>query len=342
MDGPLRLHMNENTAGCAPAVLEALHAVTRQEVARYPDYDRAVAECARYLGVTPADVVLTNGLDDGLHAVANRARTFGLAGRPEGHAFEAIVIEPAFEMFAAAAEAADGVVVRVPMAAGFAFPLDAVLAAITPRTRLVFINDPNNPTGQGVAAGAIEAVAAAAPHAIVFVDEAYAEFSGRTLIGPRLDRRRNLVVGRTFAKAHGLAGLRIGAVVGHADFMARLRERQPPYHVNAFAVAALVAAIAAPDYAAWFVDQAARSREAIYDWCRRRGLAYWPSEANFVLVRLGPAAADVTAAVAARGVWIRDKSPAPGCEGCVRVAAGVVEHTERGLAVIDDALVRRP
>ena len=334
----LRLHMNENTAGCAPAVLSALHAMTREAVARYPDYDRATDACARALGVTPAHLVLTNGLDDGLHAASNRARTFGSAARLEGRAFEAIVIEPAFEMFAAAAEAADADVVRVEMGEGFRFPLDEVLAAITPRTRIVFVNDPNNPTGQGVEPGAIERIAAAARHAIVLVDEAYADFSGRTLVGPALDRHPNLVVGRTFAKSHGLAGLRIGALVGHTELIETIRRRQPPYHVNAFAVAALVAALAAPEYAAWFVDQAARSRELIYDWSRRRGLAYWRSEANFVLVRIGPAASDVTAAAAARGVLIRDKSAAPRCEGCVRLAAGVVEHTERALATLDAVL----
>ncbi len=332
----MRLHMNENTAGCSPAVLEALHALTRNDVAQYPDYDRAIADCARHLGVDPSWLVLTNGLDDGLHAAANRARTFDLAVPPGAGAFEAVIVEPTFEMFALAADAADGVVVRVTMADGFAFPLEAILAALTPRTRLIFIDDPNNPTGRGVERGAIERIAVAAPGALVFVDEAYAEFSGRTLIGPLLDQHRNVIVGRTFAKALGLAGLRIGALVGHPDTIEPIRRRQPPFHVNVFAARALIAAIADPEYAAWFVAQAAESREIIYDWCRRHGLPYWPSEANFVLVRIGPAASAITAAMAARGILIRDKSSAPGCEGCVRLAAGVVGDTRTCLAALDE------
>jgi histidinol-phosphate aminotransferase len=178
-------------------------------------------------------------------------------------------------------------------------------------------------------------VAREAPDALVLVAEAYADFSGRTLVGPVLERHRNLVVGRTFAKAHGLAGLRIGALVGHPDTIEPIRRRQPPYHVNGLAARALVAALATPDYAAWFVAQAAESRQLIYDWCRSRGLPFWLSEANFVLVRVGPSAA-ITAGMAARGILIRDKSSAPSCEGCVRIAAGVVADTRACLAALDE------
>ncbi len=335
-DAALRLHMNENTAGCAPAVLNALRSMTGVEVAQYPDYAGATAACARWLGVDAAWLLLTNGLDDGLHAVANRARTFGPATAPAGSPFDAIVVEPAFEMFAAAAEAADGRVVRVGPNPDFAFPLERVLGAITPNTRLVIIDDPNNPTGRGVGPDAVDRLAARASHALVLVDEAYAEFSGRTLVGPMLDRRRNVVVGRTLAKAHGLAGLRAGVLVAHPDTLGPIRRRQPPFAVNAAAARAVVAALEAPEHAARFVAQAAASRDLVYDWCRRRGVVCWPSQANFVLVRLGPDATAITGALASRGILIRDKSDAPGCAGCVRIAAGVVEHTRRCLEALDD------
>jgi histidinol-phosphate aminotransferase len=331
---PLRLHMNENTAGCAPDVLQAVGALTARDLAQYPDYAEAEAACARHFAVDPRGLFLTNGLDDGLHAAANRARTYG-ASRP---GFEAIVIEPAFEMFALAAESADARVVRVTMDDGFAFPLARVLAALTPRTRLIFVNDPNNPTGLGVPRTAVEQIAEAAPEALVLLDEAYADFSGRTLIGPLLDRYRNLVIGRTFAKAYGLAGLRIGALIGHPDMIAAIRSRQPPYAVNAAAACALVAALEAKDATARTVAAARASKERIYDWCRSRGLTYWPSEANFVLVRFGPAVSAIVDAVAERGVLIRDRSVAPGCAGCARIAASVVEHTDACLAALDAAL----
>ena len=108
--------------------------------------------------------------------------------------------------------------------------------------RLVSVTDPDNPTGLPVPAGAIERLAEAAPHAIVFVDEAYADFSGRTPFR-LLDRHRNVVVGRTFAKAHGLAALRVGALVAHPDTLARFRRLLPPFSVNFAAVRALDAAL---------------------------------------------------------------------------------------------------
>lgn len=331
--------MNENTAGCAPAVLDALRGLTRQDVAYYPDYDRAAAACARWLGVDPAWVLLVNGLDDGLHATAHRARTYG--GRPPGP-FDAIVVEPAFEMFAAAAEAADATVVRVMMDASFELPLDRILGAITARTRLVFVNDPHNPSGRGVDPAAIERIAEAAPGALVLVDEAYADFSGRTIIGPALERRRNLIAGRTFAKAHGLAALRIGALVAHPDTIEPIRQRQPPFAVNGVAATALVAALETGDYAAASVAEANASKRLIYDWCRRQELGCWPSEANFVLVRFGPDASAITQAMAERGILIRDKSAAPGCEGCVRIAAVATDDTRRCLEALDQVLGRRP
>jgi len=202
---PLRLHMNENTAGCAPGVVQAVRALTARDLAQYPDYAEAEAACARQFGVDPRGVLLTNGLDDGLHAAANRARTYG-APRP---GFEAIVIEPAFEMFALAAESADARVVRVTMDEGFAFPLARVLAALTPHTRLIFVNDPNNPTGVGVPAAAVEQIAAAAPEALVLLDEAWAKDKKILMLEPR-----RLAARAASSRMASTLGEKVGDTVG--------------------------------------------------------------------------------------------------------------------------------
>ena len=155
----------------------------------------------------------------------------------------------------------------------------------------------------------------------MLVDEAYADFSGRTMIGPRLDRHRNLVVGRTFAKAHGLAGLRIGALVGHPDTIAPIR--CAPAAVRRERLAAARARRGAGRQGRHRAVGRRRRRvesSCIYDWCRSRGLTYWPSEANFVLVRFGPAVSAIVQAMAERGMLIRDRSAAPGCDGCARIA----------------------
>jgi histidinol-phosphate aminotransferase len=335
--GALRLHLNENTAGCSPAVIDAIRGIGRETLAIYPDYEPITRACGRWLGADDGWVRLINGLDEGLHAAAQAARF-----RPPAVSNpEAVIVEPAFEMYVPCAEGAGLHVVRVPPEPGFRFPLARLQAAVSPATRLIYLTDPNNPTGLPIPAGAIETIARAAPHAIVLVDEAYADFSGRTQIGAPLDRRRNLVVGRTFAKAHGLAGLRIGALVGHPDALAAIHRVLPPFSVNVCAAVALDAALRDVEFLNWFVDQSAQSRQLIYDFCAARALQSWESEANFVLVRVGPDAPDIVRDVGARGVLIRDRSTQPGCDGCIRITAGVVEHTRAALTALEAALASR-
>ncbi len=333
----LRLHLNENTAGCSPAVIAALRTIDRDAIAIYPDYSAIVETCERWFGVAAGWVQLVNGLDEGLHAAAQAARFRGPLDSPG----EAVVVEPAFEMYVPCAEAAGLSVVRVPPQPEFAYPTDQVLAAITPATRLVYLTDPNNPTGLPIPPLAIERIAAAAPHALVLVDEAYADFSGRTQIGPPLDQYRNLVVGRTFAKGHGLAGLRIGALIAHPEGLAGIRRVLPPFSINVCAAVGLRAALGDRPYLEWFVAQAAESRHLIYEFCRQRGLHYWISEANFVLVRVGEDAPAIVSAVASSGILIRDRSTQPGCGGCIRITAGVADHTRAALAALEAALASR-
>jgi histidinol-phosphate aminotransferase len=220
----------------------------------------------------------------------------------------------------------------------FSFPTDDVLAALTPRTRVVFLTNPNNPTGVAMPLEAIRAVARAVPNdTVVFVDEAYAEFSGTTFI-PELPSFPNVIVGRTFSKAFGLAGLRIGCLVGAAERLDPIRLAIPVYSVN---IAAVVAARAALDdlvYVADYARQVAESKALLYEACDRLGLRYWKSGANFVLVSAGDRTSDLVNGAAERGVYIRDRSTEPGCAGCVRIATGIVEHTRRCIAVMEEVL----
>ena len=324
----MRLHFNENTAGCSPAVLSALAAMRAEDFSTYPDYGAITATCERYFGVPDGWVQLTNGLDEGLHLAAQWA-----AREPDA---AVIVPQPAFEMYEISAAGAGARVVRIPPEPDFRFQTAAILDAIGPATRLVYLCDPNNPTGLPIPAGAIEHIAGQAPSTIVLVDEAYTDFSGRSLIGPALDRHRNLVIGRTFAKAHGLAALRAGALVAHPDTLARFRALQPPYSLNICAAVALAAAIDDTAYRDWYVAQAHESRRLLYEFAEQRGWTVWPSEGNFVLIRIGDAAPAIVAALAERGIHIRDKSAAPGCAGCVRITAGVVEHTRACIAALDE------
>jgi len=332
---PLRLHLSENTAGCSPAVLKAIRSIEREEFSLYPDYEEVTAAAERYLGVDKGWVQLTNGLDEGLHVTGEHAaRESARLGVPG----EAIITEPTFEMYAHAAESAGLMVKKILSPPDLSFPTTEVVHAITPATRVIFLTDPANPSGLAMPEGSISTVADAAPHAMILLDEAYTDFSGRTFIGDELYRRRHVVIGRTFAKGHGLAGLRVGALVAHPDTLAPMRALLPPFSVNIVVVRALQAALEDRAYLAWYVGQAAESREMIYDFAARHALHYWPSETNFVLVRIGPQATEITRALETRGILLRDKSGSPRCQGCLRIAAGVVSETREALDAIAEFL----
>lgn len=334
----LRLHLNENTAGCSPRVMEALQRVTRDEVAFYPEYAEVTAATARFFDVPTDRIALTNGLDEGILAVSLVALR-----RTEPGSGDAIVVVPAFDMYATCADAAGGRIVEVPMGTDFEFPLDAVLEAVTANTRIIFLTNPNNPTGGLISRHALRTIAESAPHAIVFIDEAYADFSGATVLeDPAFAEMANVVVGRTFAKAFGLAGVRAGAVIGHPATMDQVRRVLPPYSLNAFAVAALEAAMEDVAYVEWYRRQVEHSKALMYEAFDRLDVKHWKSAGNFVLIHLGDEAPAISAKLARLGVVVRDRSSDPACAGCVRVAAGVAEHTKRFLTALEEVLCAAP
>jgi histidinol-phosphate aminotransferase len=348
--GPgLRLHLNENTGGCSAAVVEAVRALGARQLATYPDYRAAVMETAAFLGADPEWVVLTNGLDEGillaavgyLGAKAPAALVeLGAPAEAAGGPVEVVVAMPAFEPYVTTAEAMGARLVAVPPGPGYAFPTEGVLAAITPRTRIVHINNPNNPTGQPVPKAAIRQVARAAGHALVFLDEAYHDFLGENF----LDEARaypNVLVGRTFSKAHGLAGIRVGVMVAPPALLDPIRVAMPLFNLNAVAVEALRAALADGAFMPWYLAQVAESKRMLYALLDRVGLRYWRSAANFVLVDGGARTPELVAGLLARGVLVRDRSEDPYCPNCFRVTTGPVEHTRVAIEALE-ALCGKP
>lgn len=330
----LRLHLNENTAGCSPRVLNVLRDMTREQVAVYPEYDAAVAASAAYFQITRDMILLTNGLDEGILLASIAALR-----RSGSEPFEAIVVQPAFDMYAACVDALGGRIIDIPPQSDFFFPLHQVTEAIKPATRIIFLTNPNNPTGISIPRVTIAAVAKAAPQAIVFLDEAYADFSGKSMIQDAVSGELpNLIVGRTFAKAFGLAGLRIGALIGTAEVLSPMRRAVLPYTLNTYAAAALPAALEDTDYVEWYIAEVRESKKILYESLARAHVRFWPSDGNFVLVCFGDELPRIVAGLAARGVIVRDKSGDPGCAGCARITAGPLEHTRRAIAALEDVL----
>src|SRR5208337_2736318 len=244
---------------------------------------------------------------------------------------EALIVVPTFAMYAIFALAEGAQVIEVRSGDNFTFPEKGLLAKLTPRTRLIAVANPNNPTGAVVAGNVLIQIAQAAPQAAVLVDEAYFEFHGKTVIDQlRIDSNpqiENLFVARTFSKAYGLAGLRIGILAGDARQIAMVRRVASPYSVNVAALAVLPEALQDQEYVGRYVAQVRSNRDRLQGELCDLGLHFWPSHANFVLVRIGPAHAEFVHALRDRGILVRDRSSDPGCEGCVRLTVGSDEHT---------------
>ena len=334
----MRLHLNENTAGCSPAVLNALRALGRADAGFYPDYDAAIAAVARHFDVPVDHVLLTNGLDEGILA------SIGAAFRHrDGSIPETVGVAPAFDMYEVCTSALGGRMRIVPLNGEFDLDVEAVAAAVTAATRIVFLTNPHNPSGRAYELEALRALARRIAPVLLFVDEAYADFSGASLIDTKICAELpNLIVGRTFSKSYGLAGLRAGAVVSSAATLDPIRRVVPPYSLNAWAAAALPVAIADRAYRDWYCAQAAQSRTRLAEACSRLGLRTWPSSANFMLVNVGPEVARIVAALAERGVRVRDRSPEHGCAGCIRITAGLVEDTRHAIAALEEVLCAAP
>lgn len=348
--GPgLRLHLNENTGGCSPKVVAAVRAFDGRMLATYPDFRGAVLETAAFLGVDPDRLVLTNGLDEGilLASIAylgNRtpealielgAPLTATSGTPE-----ILVALPAFEPYLHGAQAMGARIVSVPPGKDYAFPLEGMLRAITPNTRIVYVNNPNNPSGQPIPKDAIHQVARAAGHALVFVDEAYHDFLGENFLAEAA-AYPNVLVGRTFSKAYGLAGMRVGVMIAGPGILEPIRKVMPLFNLNVVAVAALRAALTDPEFRSWYIAQANESKEMVYAACDRLGLKYWRSAANFVLIDGGPNARALIDGMIAKGVLVRDRTKDPSCPNCFRLTAGVVEHTREAVKALEASCAAR-
>ena len=324
----LRLDFNESTIGCSPRVLARVRSLSAEALARYPEREPVEREAADFLGLDAAQLLLTNGVDEAIHLLCS---TYLESGD------EAVIVVPTFAMYAICAQTEGARVVQVLAGENFVFPLENLLARISPRTRLIALANPNNPTGVAVACEALLQVAHAAPQAAVLVDEAYFEFHGETIL-KYSERPANLFIARTFSKAYGLAGLRIGILAGAAEQIAMVRRVASPYNVNAVALAALPEALRDQDYVERYVGEVRSGRELLEQELGALGLQYWPSRANFVLVRVGPARTEFIQALRSRGILVRDRNSDPGCEGCVRLTVGSLEHTQTLIGALRDVV----
>jgi len=329
----LRLDFNENTAGCSPRVLQRLRQLESETLARYPQRQKGEEAVAVHLGIAPEELLLTNGTDEAIHLVC---QTYLQPGD------EALIVVPTFAMFEIYAAASGARVISIPAGSSFEFPTEVILSLLTngseqdgqaSQVRLIAIANPNNPTGTFVPLRDLARIAEAAPDAAILVDEAYFEFCCESMM-PRWRELPNLFVTRTFSKAYGLAGLRIGVLTGQEEQMRVLRRASSPYNLNSIALECLPAALADQSYVREYVSQTIEGRGELEAELSAWGIRYWPSCANFVLFSLGENCTTFVREMRARGILVRDRSSDHGCKGCVRITVGLREHNRRLIEVL--------
>ncbi len=334
----IELGSNENPQGAAPAARIALLDVMHQ-IHRYPDplggdLKRALAERN---GIDPARLMLGNGSHE---LLMQFAQVFA------GPGDDIVASQYGFAVYALAAQAAGATLRQAP-----AFPrghamarghdLKAIASLLTPRTRIVYLANPNNPTGTWFGRDAFDAFIARVPgDVLVVVDEAYAEYAeadGDDYASALQWQAsyRNLVVTRTFSKAHALAGLRVGYAVAHAGLVAVMERVRESFNVNSVGLAAAQAVLGDDEHLRWSLARNAEQRALLAAALRERGWFVHPSLTNFLLVEFGERTPAIEAGLLAQGVVVR---PMAGycLPDCLRITVGEAGENRRLLAALDE------
>ncbi|WP_027717811.1 histidinol-phosphate transaminase [Desulfovirgula thermocuniculi] len=330
-DFTVKLDANESPFGLPAAVREEIcRELTVRSFNRYPDplARELVADLSRHTGVPAEGILAGNGSDE---LILTLLLAFGTGGK-------AVITPPTFPMYEVHARIAGAKPVAVPrQGESFALDVDGVIAAAgQPETRLVFICSPNNPTGNATSLAELEAVLKSC-RALVVVDEAYQEFGGETAL-PLLGRYPNLVVLRTFSKAFGLAGLRVGYLLARPEVVRQLKRVKQPYNLNAFSQLAARAALKHWEEYRRLIAAIKEEREELYrELCLLPGVKAHPSEANFILFRTPLPAEEVHRHLLANGILIR-RLGGPGLEGYLRVTVGKRDENRLFLEKLREAL----
>jgi histidinol-phosphate aminotransferase len=327
----LRLDFNENTVGCSPAVLRALSRMTAKQMAIYPEYQATTKLLARFFRVRPEEIHLTNGIDDALHLIAD---TFINAGDT------VLIAEPTFDMYRFFSELAGALITTLRYDDEMKFPVADVLEELrrssSAKPRVLFIANPNNPTGTLVPPKDLRRILRAASQTLVLVDEAYFDFSGLTIL-PWIRQYSNLLVARTFSKAAGLAALRLGCLFAKPEILDVMRRACSPYPVNTAALVAAEASIRDARFLRNYKREVLQSRALLEKGLKRLDARIYPSEANFVLADFGPQAHRLVLALERKGIRVRERKDFPRA-GFMRISAGTRNDTRRLLRAIEEIL----
>ncbi len=333
-DGIVKLASNENPLGVSPRARAAI-AARLDEVALYPDGNgfELKSALAAKLGVALAGIVLGNGSNDVLELVARALL---------GPNTSAVYSEHAFAVYPLATQAVGAQGIATP-ARAYGHDLGAMLEALRDDTRVVFIANPNNPTGTLLGAGELHGFLKSVPERVaVVLDEAYGEFLDAAQRAPTLAwlvEFPNLILTRTFSKAYGLAGLRVGYALAHPEVADLLNRVRQPFNVSSLGLAGAAAALEDHEFIARSKAMNDAGMSQILEGCEALNLSHIPSHGNFVCIEVGADAGGVFQALLRRGVIVRPVANY-GLARFLRVSIGLPEQNARFLAALGEILER--
>jgi len=315
----LRLDFNESTVGPSPRVVDAIRALPPDAYAAYPEYAGLNETFAASLGVAAEHVEAFNGVDAAIKAI------FDAYGDP-GETF--LTTTPTFGYYGPCAQQRGMVIDEVPYGADLAFPLAAIREQLRMAPRVLFVCNPNNPTGTLLDPDAIVALARGAPETLVVVDELYVAFTRQSVV-PRALGLDNVVALHSLSKAAGLAALRLGFAVGPPSILDRLRRVTGPYDINMFAVVAGKAALADVDHMERYVAEVLAAKTWTTRELERRGIRHSGEGGNYMLVWPPRDCGAVVHALRERGILVRSMVGKPVIDGSFRLTVGTTAQMQQ-------------
>ncbi|MEM6297172.1 MAG: histidinol-phosphate transaminase [Bacteroidota bacterium] len=323
-DGMVFLDANENNLGSV-GTSEALN--------RYPDpIQLPLKEKLAHLnGISEKQIFLGNGSDEAIDLLIRLVC--------QSQRDSILVQPPTYGMYAVSASLNQTEVQEIPLKPDLSLDVKAIVAAIRAETKIIFLCSPNNPTGVTLAPEQIKDVLIAA-NCLVVVDEAYIDFSRSPSVINWLDEFPNLVVLRTFSKAWGLAGIRLGAAFASEEIIRYLTKIKPPYNVNILTQRAGLAALDSADEMKEYVNQVISERERLHQQLKKLPavVEVYPSDANFLLVKFDREVKPIYDTLLAEGVVVRDRSKVLYCENALRFSIGTAEENDKVIDILTDKL----
>ncbi len=307
----IRMDLNESIKGCSPKVVEALQRLDLVDITSYPEYDVLTEKIADLYKINPGNILVTNGADEAIRCI--------LESYTE-KSDKVLIPSPTFPMFEILATLREVDIVKIMYNTDLTFPLELFRNMLSLDPKIAIIVNPNSPTGTSVEKDVLKKILAEAKNTVFLVDEAYADFTGVTAVD-LVNDFENLFVVKSFSKAFGLAGLRLGYAVSNEENIKTVRKVKLPYSANSLAVIAGLAALEDLEYAEAAIKEMKREKEDLYRNLKEMGLDVFMTDANFLLVNFRKECAKVCSALYERNILIKKLEGYP-LEGYVRITVG--------------------